>query len=223
MVDVVLQFEGDRHLSYRLLRTIKNRFGSTDELGIYKMVGCGLEEISNPSELLLSQHEIPMNGVAIGTSLEGNRVLMIEGQSLVSPTAYGHAQRSATGFDQKRLHMLVAVLEKRAGLRLSIQDIFLNVTGGIKVEDPALDLAMCMAIVSAYKGITLSPTTCFIAEIGLSGELRPVHRIDNRIIEAKRLGFKQVFLAKQSIKINQKQNKITLNIFHFLDEVIDHC
>ncbi len=218
MVDTVLQFEGDRHLSYRLLRTLKNRFGSTDELGIYKMYGNGLQEVSNPSSLLLSHHEKPMSGVAIGTSLEGNRVLLIETQALVSPTAYGHAQRSATGFDQKRLHMLLAVLEKRAGLRLGVQDVFLNITGGIRVDDPALDLALCMAMASAYKGLALPAEACFLAEVGLSGELRRVNRIDNRIAEAKRLGFNQIYMAKQDVA--KKYEAVDLSIFSTLEEVL---
>jgi DNA repair protein RadA/Sms len=199
MVDTVLQFEGDRHHMYRILRTTKNRFGSTSELGIYQMVQEGLKEVANPSEILLStEHESP--GVAIGASIEGNRPLMIEMQALVSPATYGTPQRSATGFDIKRLHMLLAVLEKRMGLKLGTQDVFLNVTGGIRVDDPSLDLAVCAAVFSSYHDITISRKVCLVGEVGLGGEVRSVNRLENRLKEAEKLGFDEIYLAKQNDK-----------------------
>ncbi len=196
MVDTVLQFEGDRHMAYRILRTTKNRFGSTSELGIYEMLGSGLREVSNPSEILISQREEELSGTAIGAMLEGNRPLLIEIQSLVSPATYGNPQRSSTGFDAKRLNMLLAVLEKRGGIRLGVQDVFLNVAGGLKVEDPAIDLAVCASIVSSYEDISIPHTTCFAAEVGLGGEVRAVNRIENRISEAENLGFKEIYISK---------------------------
>ena len=200
MVDTVLQFEGDRHYMYRILRTTKNRFGSTSELGIYQMIQEGLREVENPSEILLSgNHETP--GVAIGASIEGNRPLMIEIQALVSPATYGTPQRSTTGFDIKRLHMLLAVMEKRMGLKLGTQDVFLNVTGGIRVDDPSLDLAVCAAVFSSYHDILIGRQNCLIGEVGLGGEVRSVSRLENRIREAEKLGFEEVFLAKYKDKI----------------------
>ncbi|HTE29043.1 MAG TPA: DNA repair protein RadA, partial [Chryseolinea sp.] len=183
MVDTVLQFEGDRHLAYRILRTTKNRFGSTSEIGIYEMLGTGLREVSNPSEILISQKEGKISGATIGATIEGNRPLLIEIQSLVSPASYGTPQRTPTGFDQKRLNMLLAVLEKRCGFRMGTQDVFLNMAGGIKVEDPAIDLAICISIISSMEEIPLSDKMCFAAEVGLGGELRAVNKIDQRISE----------------------------------------
>jgi len=211
MVDTVLQFEGDKQFLYRMIRTIKNRFGATSELGIYEMKANGLHPITNPSKILLSGHTPPLNGIAIGSCLEGTRPLMIEIQALITETKYGYPQRNATGYDLKRLTMLLAVLEKRAGVRLNDRDVFLNITGGLKIEDSALDLAICMAIVSSLKERTIPHDHCFIAEIGLGGELRTVPKLDKRILEAKKLGFKEVFIAKQrdpfiknfAIKINQ--------------------
>ncbi|MEM9980922.1 MAG: DNA repair protein RadA, partial [Bacteroidota bacterium] len=179
MVDTVLQFEGDRHLVYRILRTSKNRFGSTAELGIYEMLATGLRLVTNPSEILISQREEALSGVTIGATLEGNRPLLIEIQSLVSPATYGTPQRSSTGFDAKRLNMLLAVLEKRGGFRLGAQDVFLNIAGGLKVEDPAIDLAVCVSIVSSYEDIAVTNGACFAAEIGLGGEIRAVSKIEN--------------------------------------------
>jgi DNA repair protein RadA/Sms len=200
MVDTVLQFEGDRHHLYRILRTTKNRFGSTSELGIYQMVQEGLKEVANPSEILLSgDHETP--GVAIGASVEGNRPLLIEVQALVSPATYGTPQRSATGFDIKRLHMLLAVMEKRMGLKLGTQDVFLNITGGIRVDDPSLDLAVCAAVFSSYHDIIISKQSCLIGEVGLGGEVRSVSRLESRLKEAEKLGFEEVYLAKQEEKM----------------------
>lgn len=203
MVDTVLQFEGDRHHAYRIMRTIKNRFGSTAELGIYQMREDGLHEVLNPSEMLLSDSNTDSPGVAIAASMEGNRPLMIEVQALVSPSNYGTAQRTSTGFDLKRLHMLLAVLEKRHGLRLGNQDVFLNITGGIRVDDPSIDLAVCMAVFSSYHDSIVDRQLCFIGEIGLGGEIRPVSRLENRIKEAQKLGFGQVFIARQKEKFGQ--------------------
>lgn len=200
MVDTVLQFEGDRHLSYRILRTSKNRFGSTSEIGIYEMRESGLREVTNPSEVLISPRDGFLSGVGIGATLEGNRPLLIEVQSLVSPATYGNPQRSTTGFDVKRLNMLLAVLEKRLGVRLSTQDIFLNLAGGIKVNDPALDLSICASIYSSFDDMAIPSSVCFSAEVGLGGEIRAVNRIESRITEAARLGFSEIYVSKHNIK-----------------------
>jgi len=200
MVDTVLQFEGDRHLTYRILRTSKNRFGSTNELGIYEMRSNGLRQVANPSEILLTQREEVLNGVAIGAMMEGNRPLLIEIQSLVSPATYGTPQRSSTGFDAKRLNMLLAVLEKRGGMRFGQQDVFLNVAGGLRVDDPALDLAVCASLISSYEDNPVPNDLCFAGEVGLGGEIRAVHRVDNRIAEAEKLGFKRIMVSKYAIK-----------------------
>ena len=200
MVDTVLQFEGDRHTSYRILRTTKNRFGSTSELGIYEMLSTGLRQVTNPSEILISQRDEPLSGITIGSMLEGNRPLMIEIQSLVSVANYGTPQRSSTGFDAKRLQMLLAVLEKRGGFRLGIQDVFLNIAGGLKVDDPALDLSVVTSIVSSYEDIPIPGSVCFAAEVGLGGEVRAVNRIESRIAEAQKLGFETIYLSKYSTK-----------------------
>ncbi|MDN4165561.1 DNA repair protein RadA [Cytophagales bacterium LB-30] len=221
MVDTVLQFEGDRHLAYRILRTTKNRFGSTSELGIYEMLGTGLREVSNPSEILLSQRESQLSGVAIGATLEGNRPLLIEIQSLVSPATYGTPQRSSTGFDSKRLNMLLAVLEKRGGFRLGAQDVFLNIAGGLRVEDPAIDLAVCCSLISSFEEIPLNPHACFAAEVGLGGEIRAVNRIENRISEAEKLGFKEIYISKFNVKgLQVKPKGIQIKSFGKLEEVI---
>jgi DNA repair protein RadA/Sms len=222
MVDTVLQFEGDRHLAYRILRTTKNRFGSTSEIGIYEMLGSGLREVSNPSEILISQKEGYVSGVTIGATIEGNRPLLIEIQSLVSPASYGTPQRTTTGFDQKRLNMLLAVLEKRCGFRLSTQDVFLNMAGGITVEDPAIDLANCISIISSMEEIAVSDKICFAAEVGLGGELRAVNRIDQRISEAEKLGFQEIYISRFSHKaLDLKKNKISVKSFGKLSEVCD--
>lgn len=196
MVDTVLQFEGDRHLSYRILRTIKNRFGSTSELGIYEMLGNGLRQVRNPSEILLSQREGELSGVSIAASQEGNRPLLIEIQSLVGNATYGTPQRSSTGYDSKRLNMLLAVLEKRGGFRLGTQDVFLNIAGGLKVEDPAIDLGICVSLISSFEELPVSQKICFAGEVGLGGEIRAVNRIENRISEAEKLGFEAIFISK---------------------------
>lgn len=220
MVDTVLQFEGDRHLAYRILRTTKNRFGSTSEIGIYEMLGSGLREVSNPSEILISQKDGQLSGATIGATIEGNRPLLIEIQSLVSPASYGTPQRTPTGFDQKRLNMLLAVLEKRCGFRMGTQDVFLNMAGGIKVEDPAIDLAICISIISSLEEISISDKICFAAEVGLGGELRAVNRIDQRISEAEKLGFEQIYISRYSQKsLDPKRNKIQVKTFGKLTEV----
>jgi DNA repair protein RadA/Sms len=196
MVDVVLQFEGDRNHTYRILRANKNRFGSTAELGIYEMQSVGLREVDNPSEILISQKEEALSGTAIAATLEGMRPLMIEVQALVSTAVYGTPQRSATGYDTKRLNMLLAVLEKRAGFRLGAKDVFLNIAGGIKVDDPAIDLAVISAILSSNEDEAIPQDYCFAAEIGLAGEVRPVNRVEQRILEAEKLGFHKIFVSK---------------------------
>lgn len=200
MVDTVLQFEGDRHHVYRILRSIKNRFGAAAELGIYAMHGSGLRQVSNPSEILLSQRDEELSGIAISATLEGARPMLIETQALVSTAAYGTPQRSANGFDTKRMNMLLAVLEKRCGFRLSTRDVFLNIAGGIKVEDPAIDLAILVAIISSHEEISISSKLCFAAEVGLSGEIRAVNRIEQRIMEAEKLGFERIFISNYNLK-----------------------
>lgn len=194
IVDTVLQFEGDQHYLYRILRSIKNRFGSTAELGIYEMQQSGLREVSNPSELLLSQNHEGLSGVAIASAIEGIRPFLIEVQSLVSSAAYGMPQRSVTGFDLRRLNMLLAVLEKRAGFKLAQKDVFLNIAGGIKVNDPAIDLAVIAAVLSSNLDISLEKHVCMAGEVGLSGEIRPINRIEQRIREAAKLGFTKMII-----------------------------
>ncbi len=196
MVDTVLLFEGDRHHIYRLLRTTKNRFGSTNELGIYEMQGAGLREVSNPSELLIQQHQEGLSGSAIGAALEGMRPILIEIQALASTAVYGTPQRSTTGFDLRRLNMLLAVLEKRCGFRLGMKDVFLNIAGGMRIEDPGMDLAVIAAILSSNEDLSLPPHTCFAGEVGLNGEIRPVARVDQRISEAAKLGMKKIIISK---------------------------
>ncbi|MCX7728238.1 MAG: DNA repair protein RadA [Bacteroidia bacterium] len=200
MVDTVLQFEGDQHYLYRILRTTKNRFGSTNEIGIYEMQGSGLRQVSNPSEILLNQRDEAVSGVAIAAILEGNRPLMIETQALVAASAYATAQRSATGFDLRRLSMLLAVLEKKYGLKLYQKDVFVNIAGGLKIEDPATDLALAAAITSSNYDIPISQKVCFSAEVGLTGEIRPVNKIEQRISEAEKLGFEKIFISQNSFK-----------------------
>jgi DNA repair protein RadA/Sms len=200
MVDTVLQFEGDRNYGYRILRAIKNRFGSSSELGIFEMRDTGLREVTNPSEILLSHRDEPISGIAIASTIEGLRPMLIETQALVSSAAYGIPQRSATGFDIRRLNMLLAVLEKRCGFKLGVKDVFLNIAGGIRVDDPAIDLGVISAILSSSEDIPLDPHICFAAEIGLSGEIRPVNRIEQRVAEAEKLGFSQIIISKYNLK-----------------------
>jgi DNA repair protein RadA/Sms len=217
MVDTVLQFEGDRHMTYRILRTIKNRFGSTSEIGIYEMQGAGLRQVENPSEILINQRDNYTSGVAITASLEGNRPLLVEMQALVSNAAYGTPQRSSTGYDAKRLNMLLAVLEKRGGFRLGMQDVFINIAGGIKIIDPAIDLGICSAIVSSLEEISIPPNVCFAGEVGLGGEIRAVNRIESRIAEAEKLGFEKFILSKYN-----KLEKDNYNIeFIFVSKITD--
>ncbi len=220
MVDTVLQFEGDRHHIYRILRSIKNRFGAASELGIYAMHGNGLREVSNPSEVLLSQRDEELSGITIGATIEGARPMLIETQALVSISAYGTPQRSATGFDTKRMNMLLAVLEKRCGFRLSAKDVFLNIAGGIKVEDPAIDLSIVAAIISSHEDIPISSKICFAAEVGLSGEIRAVNRIEQRISEAEKLGFEKIFVSSYNLKgFNKDKFKIELVTVSKIEEV----
>ena len=218
MVDVVLQFEGDRNHVYRILRAHKNRYGSTSELGIYEMQSDGLREVANPSEILLSQKDEDMSGIAVSATLEGMRPLMIETQALVSSAVYGTPQRSATGFDLRRLSMLLAVLEKRCGFRLGAKDVFLNITGGIKVDDPAIDLGVVCAILSSNVDMAINDKDCFAAEVGLSGEIRPVNRCDQRIQESEKLGFERIFISKYN-KVNPKNYKIEIVMVGKIEEV----
>ena len=200
IVDAVVQFEGDRHYLYRILRSIKNRFGSTSEIGIYEMKQDGLREVANPSELLLSQSDEPLSGTAIGVTIDGARPFLIEVQALVSTAAYGTAQRSVTGFDQRRMNMLLAVLEKRVGFKLALKDVFLNIAGGLRVSDPALDLAVICAILSSNVDMAINKGVCFTGEVGLSGEIRPVTRIEQRVGEAAKLGFDTVLVPRHNLK-----------------------
>mgnify|MGYP001602055551 CR=1 FL=1 len=219
MVDTVLQFEGDRNHIFRILRAHKNRFGSTNELGIYEMQGSGLREVSNPSELLISKKDEDLSGNAIAATLEGVRPLMIEVQALVSTAVYGTPQRSATGFNAKRLNMLLAVLEKRAGFRLGAKDVFLNITGGITVDDPAIDLAVVASILSSNEDVALQKDFCFAAEVGLSGEIRPVQRVEQRILEAEKLGFSSIFVSKYN-KISLKNTAIQIKLISKIEDLV---
>jgi len=219
MVDTVLQFEGDRNHVFRILRAHKNRFGSTNELGIYEMQGSGLREVSNPSELLISKKDEDLSGNAIAATLEGVRPLMIEVQALVSTAVYGTPQRSATGFNAKRLNMLLAVLEKRAGFRLGAKDVFLNITGGITVDDPAIDLAVVASILSSNEDVALQKDFCFAAEVGLSGEIRPVQRVEQRILEAEKLGFSSIFVSKYN-KISLKNTAIQIKLISKIEDLV---
>ncbi len=220
MVDTVLQFEGDRNYGYRILRAAKNRFGSTSELGIYEMQSFGLREVSNPSEILISQRDENLSGVAIAATIEGMRPMLIETQALVSSAAYGTPQRSSTGFDLRRLGMLLAVLEKRCGFRLGAKDVFLNIAGGIKVDDPAIDLAVVSAILSSNSDIPVDKNTCFAAEVGLSGEIRPVNRVELRISEAEKMGFEQIFISRYNKKVlDLKKFSINIILVSKIEEV----
>lgn len=208
IVDVVLQFEGDTRGSYRILRSIKNRFGSTDELAIFEMTGTGLREVSNPSEMLIPMHKEDLSGIAISAMMDGTRPFLIEIQALVSSAAYGTPQRSATGFDVRKMNMLLAVLEKRAGFKLAAKDVFLNVAGGIKITDPSSDLAVVVAILSSNFDLAVPLDTCFAAEVGLSGEIRPVSQVDRRIAEAEKIGFKKIFISS----FNKESSFVKKNI-----------
>ncbi len=205
MVDTVLQFEGDRHYAYRILRTLKNRFGSTAELGIYEMTDEGMKGVLNPSEILITQKEDQLSGIAIAASIEGIRPLLIEVQALVTQSVYGTPQRTVSGFDSRRLQLLLAVLEKRGGFHFGVKDVFLNMAGGLKVEDPSIDLAVLCALLSSYEDVPLPPRTCFAGEVGLSGEIRAVNRIDQRIAEGEKLGFEKIIVSKYNQKGLGKQ------------------
>ena len=200
MVDTVLQFEGDRHYAYRILRTLKNRFGSTSELGIYEMTGEGMRPVSNPSEILITQKEDQLSGIAIAATIEGIRPLLIETQALVTQSVYGTPQRTVSGFDLRRLQLLLAVLEKRGGFHFGVKDVFINIAGGIKVEDPSIDLAIVCALLSSYEDAVIPQLTCFAGEVGLSGEIRAVNRIEQRIAEAEKLGFEKIIVSKYNAK-----------------------
>ena len=220
IVDTVLQFEGDRNHIYRILRTSKNRFGSASELGIFEMLSNGLREVENPSELLLSNHENEVSGVSVSSSIEGLRAFLIEVQALVSSAVYGTPQRSTTGFDARRLNMLLAVLEKRAGFKLATKDVFINIAGGIKVNDPAIDLSIIVSVLSSDIDIAINKTDCFAGEVGLTGEIRPVARLEQRIKEAEKLGFKRIFVPSNNKKgTNFSTKKIELVFVSKVDEV----
>jgi DNA repair protein RadA/Sms len=219
MVDTVLQFEGDRNYVYRILRSLKNRFGSTAELGIYEMHGAGLREVNNPSEILVSKNDEGLSGTAIASTVEGMRPLLIEIQALVSTAVYGTPQRSTTGYNAKRLNMLLAVLEKRAGFKLGAKDVFLNVTGGISVDDPAIDLAVIAAILSSNEDIPIEKGICFAAEVGLAGEIRPVQRVEQRILEAEKLGYTTIIVSKNN-KIGLKNTKIKVQLAAKIEDVV---
>jgi DNA repair protein RadA/Sms len=209
MVDTVLQFEGDRHYAYRILRTLKNRFGSTSELGIYEMNSDGMRSVTNPSEILITQKEDQLSGIAIAATIEGMRPLLIETQALVTQSVYGTPQRTVSGFDLRRLQLLLAVLEKRGGFHFGVKDVFINIAGGIKVEDPSIDLAIVCALLSSYEDVPLPQHICFAGEVGLSGEIRAVNRIEQRIAEAEKLGFEKIIVSKYNTK---SLDKLKLNI-----------
>ena len=205
MVDTVLQFEGDRHYAYRILRTLKNRYGSTSELGIYEMTDAGMRAVTNPSEILITQKEDQLSGIAIAATIEGLRPLLIEIQALVTQSVYGTPQRTVSGFDLRRLQLLLAVLEKRGGFHFGVKDVFINIAGGLKIEDPSIDLAVLCALLSSYEDTPLPPHLCFAGEVGLSGEIRAVNRIDQRIAEAEKLGFEKIIVSKYNQKGLAKQ------------------
>jgi DNA repair protein RadA/Sms len=224
IVDTVLQIEGDRHHVFRLLRTHKNRFGSTDELGIYEMLPSGLNVVDNPSQLWLSTSDKPLSGNSVGATLEGQRTILIETQALVSAAVYGTPQRSTTGFDLRRLHMLLAVLEKRCGLFFGQSDVFLNIAGGIKVTDPAIDLAVIASLISSLENITIPAATCFTGEVGLSGEIRSVNRLEQRILEAERLGFREIFVSKfHKQKLDFQPKNISVKMVANINELYENA
>ena len=207
MVDTVLQFEGDRHYAYRILRTLKNRFGSTAELGIYEMTGDGMRGVTNPSELLITQKEDQLSGIAIAATIEGMRPLLIEVQALVTQSVYGTPQRTVSGFDLRRLQLLLAVLEKRGGFHFGVKDVFLNIAGGLKIEDPSIDLAVLCALLSSYDDRPLPMNICFTGEVGLSGEIRAVNRIEQRIAEAEKLGFEKIIVSRYNLPSGRQGQK----------------
>jgi len=219
MVDTVLQFEGDRHYAYRMLRTLKNRFGSTSELGIYQMAAEGMQPVTNPSELLISHKEEDLSGSAIAATLEGIRPLLIEVQALVTQSVYGTPQRTVGGFDLRRLQLLLAVLEKRGGFQFGLKDVFINIAGGLRVEDPAADLALVVALLSSYEDVPVPMHTCFAGEVGLNGEIRAVNRIEQRIAEAARLGFEKIIISKYNVKSVPKNAGIQVVSVSKIEEV----
>lgn len=230
MVDTVLQFEGDRHYTYRILRTLKNRFGSASELGIYEMTADGMRGVTNPSELLITQKEDQLSGISIAATMEGARPLLIEVQALVTQSVYGTPQRTVTGFDLRRLQLLLAVLEKRGGFHFGVKDVFLNIAGGIKVEDPSIDLAVLSALLSSFEDVPLPNHLCFAGEVGLSGEIRAVNRIEQRITEAEKLGFEKIVVSKYNLgggrkgesKLNTRQFKIQVIEMSRVDELYQY-
>ncbi len=223
MVDTVLQFEGDRHYAYRILRTLKNRFGSTAELGIYEMTDTGMRGVTNPSEILITQKEEQLSGIAIAATIEGMRPLLIEVQALVTQSVYGTPQRTVSGFDLRRLQLLLAVLEKRGGFHFGMKDVFLNIAGGLKVEDPSIDLAVLCALLSSYEDTPLSQHICFAGEVGLSGEIRAVNRIEQRIAEAEKLGFEKIIVSKYNQKgLAKEKFKIEVVTMGRVDEVYQY-
>lgn len=220
MVDTVLQFEGDRHYAYRILRTAKNRFGSTSEMGIYEMVNAGMRPVSNPSEILLSQHDEPLSGIAIASTMEGLRPMMIEVQALASQAVYGTPQRTVSGMDLRRLQLLLAVLEKRGGFHFGTKDVFVNIAGGIKVEDPSIELAVVCALLSSYEDKALPANICFVGEVGLSGEIRAVNRIDQRIAEADKMGMDAIIIPKANAKgLDKKGFSIEIKTANKVEDV----
>lgn len=223
MVDTVLQFEGDRHYAYRILRTLKNRFGSTSELGIYEMTGGGMRMVSNPSEILIAQREEQLSGSAIAATLEGMRPLLVEVQALVTQSVYGTPQRTVSGFDLRRLQLLLAVLEKRGGFQFGMKDVFVNIAGGIKVEDPSIDLAVICALLSSYEDVPLPHHVCFAGEVGLNGEIRAVNRIEQRIAEAEKLGFEKIIVSRYNKKsFDPAAYRIQVMALGRVDEVYQH-
>ncbi len=220
MVDTVLQFEGDRHYAYRILRTLKNRFGSTSELGIYEMISTGMRPVSNPSEILLSQHDEPLSGIAIAATMEASRPLMIEVQALVTQAVYGNPQRTVSGLDLRRLQLILAVLEKRGGFHFGAKDVFVNIAGGLKIEDPSIELALVCSLLSSYEEKALPSNICLVGEIGLSGEIRAVNRIDQRIAEADKLGMDVIFIPKANAKgLNHVNYKILIKTVNKVEDV----
>ncbi|HEX6914337.1 MAG TPA: DNA repair protein RadA [Chitinophagaceae bacterium] len=220
MVDTVLQFEGDRHYAYRMLRTLKNRFGSTAELGIYEMTGEGMKAVSNPSEILLTQRDDQLSGTAIAATVEGMRPLLIEVQALVTQSVYGTPQRTVSGFDLRRLQLLLAVLEKRGGFQFGIKDVFLNIAGGLKIEDPSIDLAVICALLSSFEDVPLPHLVCFAGEIGLNGEIRAVNKVEQRIAEAEKLGFEKIIISGFNRKsYNPKNFNIQILALNKVEEV----
>jgi DNA repair protein RadA/Sms len=219
MVDTVLQFEGDRHHTYRILRTLKNRFGNTSEIGIYEMTGAGMRGVENPSEILISQRDENLNGISIAAAMEGMRPLLIETQALVSSAVYGTPQRTCTGYDLRRLNMLLAVLEKRCGFRLGAQDVFINLAGGLRLEDPGMDLGIVAAILSSFHDTPVPAGLVFCAEVGLAGEIRAVNRIEQRIAEAEKLGFDGIVISKYNRLAEAKNRRITVHTAARVDEV----